>query len=81
MPTLQVRELPEDVYHKLQRLAEAENRSLAQETIVLLRKALGIEGSHVERRRAILAMLQTHHPPKIPASLSAEQLIREDRDR
>lgn len=37
MPTLQVRDLPEDIYVQLHYLAEKEHRSLAQETIVLLK--------------------------------------------
>ena len=57
MPTLQVRHLPEDVYRSLQRLAESENRSLAQEAVVLLRKALDLETSHRQRRGRLLETL------------------------
>jgi len=35
MPTLQVRDLPEDIYIQLNDLAEKEHRSLTQEAIVL----------------------------------------------
>ena len=36
MASLQVRELPENIYSLLKRKAEAEHRSIAQEAIVLL---------------------------------------------
>jgi plasmid stability protein len=42
MPTLQVRDLPEDIYVKLNMIAAEENRSIAQQTIVLLRESLGL---------------------------------------
>ena len=81
MPTLQVRELPEDVYRKLRRLAEAENRSLAQETIVLLRKALGLETSHQRRRKALLELISATDRPADSDAILAEELVRQDRDR
>ena len=40
MPTLQVRNLPEDVYIQLNYLAEREHRNLAQEAIVLLKEGM-----------------------------------------
>ena len=40
MPLLQVRDIPEDLYKKLADVAEQDNRSIAQETIVLLKEAL-----------------------------------------
>ena len=40
MASLQVRELPENIYSLLKRRAEAEHRSIAQEAIVLLAKGL-----------------------------------------
>jgi plasmid stability protein len=50
MPTLQVRNLPVELYHKLSSLAKSEHRSLAQETIVVLQKGLGMTVSGRERR-------------------------------
>ena len=40
MSSLQVRELPENIYSLLKRRAEAERRSIAQEAIALLAKGL-----------------------------------------
>ena len=81
MPTLQVRELPEDVYRRLQRLAESENRSLAQETIVLLRKALEIDTTHQQRRKAVLDTLRHIDTIDTRDLPPPEEIIREDRDR
>jgi len=50
MPLLQVRDMPEDLYEKLSYVAEKENRSIAQETIVLLRKALSLQEERKLRR-------------------------------
>jgi len=81
MPTLQVWELPEDVYRRLQRLAESENRSLAEETVVLLRKALEIETSHRQRRERLLETLMHTDPVDTRDLFSPEEIIRENRDR
>jgi plasmid stability protein len=40
MPSLQVRELPENIYRLLQENAAKEHRSLAQEAVVTLAKSL-----------------------------------------
>ena len=39
MPSLQVRDLPEYIYRKLVEKAASEYRSIAQQTIILLKKA------------------------------------------
>ena len=41
MPLLQVRECPEDIYRTITYAAKSENRTIAQQIIVLLEKALG----------------------------------------
>ncbi len=81
MPSLQVRELPEDVYVRLQARAQAEHRSIAQETVVLLRRALGIPASRMAERRAIIARALEREVPETGAAPPSEELIREDRDR
>ena len=40
MPLLQERECPEDIYRKITYAAKNENRTIAQQIIVLLEKAL-----------------------------------------
>jgi len=54
MPTLQVRNLPEDVYVQLKYLAEKEHRSLSQETIVVLKKGLVSKLDNKDKRRRLL---------------------------
>ena len=80
-PTLQVQELPEDVYRRQQRFAESENRSLAEETVVLLRKALEIETSHRQRRQRLLETLKDIDPVDTRDLPSPEEISRENRDR
>jgi len=81
MPLLQVRDFPEDLYEKLARTAEADNRSIAQETIVLLRKALNLKEERVSRRKKLLEEIQKNRVPNVDNFPSAAELIREDRDR
>jgi len=54
MPTLQVRDLPEDIYERLAFCARIENRSLAQQTIVFLRDGVERRASGKLRRRQLL---------------------------
>ena len=79
MPTLQVRDLPDEIYQKLRYLAEKEHRSLAQETIILLKEGLESKLSNKNRRKQLLQNFKglnvnTVNLPK------AVDLIREDRD-
>ncbi|MCC6589650.1 MAG: hypothetical protein IT168_23340 [Bryobacterales bacterium] len=82
MPTLQIRDLPPDIYEQLVQAAEREHRSLAQQATVLLAKALGFKESNRERRRAILTDLRSSGKRfKFPPGFAPEDLIREDRQR
>ncbi|MEW5920346.1 MAG: hypothetical protein AB1796_05195 [Bacillota bacterium] len=54
MPSLQVRDLPEQIYQKIVELAKAERSSIAQQTIVLLEKALQIVNQEKKRREQLL---------------------------
>jgi len=81
MPLLQVRDVPEELYQKLTRVAAAEHRSIAQETIVLLKKALDLTHERQERRRRVLDEIKLAGLGKDKVFPSAVDLIREDRDR
>jgi len=80
MPTLQVRELPEDVYNQLSYLAEKEHRSLAQQTVVLLKEGIRSRLKAKERRKLLL-----ERTPELGLSSvdlpDAVELVREDRER
>lgn len=80
MPTLQVRDLPEEIYAQLNYLAEKENRSLAQETIVVLREGIVLKLGNRERRMKLL-------DERIDLGINGDSLpdpvalVREDRER
>jgi plasmid stability protein len=81
MPSLQIRDLPRDVYEALALRARTENRSLAQQAVAELRRMPEIEAG--ERRRSLAASLRERLEREGSRTLSAapEDLIREDRDR
>ena len=81
MPLLQVRDFPEELYDSISRVARSENRSIPQQTIVLLKEALNITKERKVRREAVLAdidNLKIKNSNKFPPP---EKLTREDRDR
>jgi hypothetical protein len=81
MPTLQVRDIPEDIYQRLSQVAKQENRSITQQTIVLLQEGLGIKHSNKERRRVLMEAIKAKTSKIEPNSLDPVKLLREDRDR
>jgi plasmid stability protein len=80
MPALQVRDLPEDIYVQIGYLAEKEHRSLAQETIVILREGIVSKLGDKERRRKLLTV---ERPLAIDGGNlpDPKDLVRQDRDR
>lgn len=80
MPTLQVRDLPEDIYTQLNYLAGKENRSLSQETIVILKEGIVTKLGNRERRRKLL---ETRIDLGINGDCLPDPviLVREDRER
>ena len=81
MPLLQVRDIPEDLYETLSKVAAAENRSIAQETIVLLKKALNYQQENQARRKRVLEEIQALKHRKTDKFPDPALLLREDRDR
>ena len=80
MPSLQVRELPENIYRTLQEKAKREHRSLAQEAVVTLARGLETTVSNKNRRAELLHSISIN--PCIDPSVSHTdpvKLIREDR--
>jgi len=81
MPALQIRNLDQGIYDSIVVLAKEENRSIAQQTTVLLRSALKLDAKELQLRNALktIKRVQIKEPHRrFPTS---EQLIREDRDR
>jgi hypothetical protein len=81
MPTLQVRDIPEDIYKRLTQVAKQENRSITQQTIVLLQEGLGIKHSNKERRRVLMETIKAKNLIIENNKVDPVELIREDRDR
>ena len=82
MPSLQVRDVPEDIYRRLQKMAHEEHRSLSQQAIVTLKKALDVVEDPKSRRRRLMdqiRMSRLNFPVKDLED--PVDLIREDRDR
>ena len=80
MPTLQVRDLPDEIYVQLSYLAQKEHRSLAQETIVLLKESIESRIGNKERRKRTLEKMASLaiDGREVPDPVA---MVREDRDR
>jgi plasmid stability protein len=83
MPSLQVRELPDNIYRLLQEKAKKGHRSLAQEAVVTLARGLNTSPSNKARRKKLLESIMAQ-----PCTAENKEyddnpvfLIREDRDR
>lgn len=81
MPSLQIRELPPDVYEALAYRADRNGRSLAQQAIVELRRAQGAE--RPQERREILSRIRGRLAAgqTLAQAPTPEALIRSDRER
>jgi hypothetical protein len=81
MAVLQVQDFPEEVYEKLAEQARINNRSIAQETIVLLKKQFNAIDEPKIRRNELLDQLH-ENPIVLPKNAqNPAELIREDRNR
>jgi hypothetical protein len=81
VPLLQVRDVPVDLYETLSKVAAAENRSIAQETIVLLKKALNFQQERHSRRKRVLEEIKALNYSDTDTFPNPADLIREDRNR
>ncbi len=82
MPTLQVRNVPENIYRRIVNLAELERRSIAQETLSLLESALNMDNNNKSHREKLINCIL--HENKNTYSVNVPDpvpLIREDRER
>lgn len=81
MPSLQIRNIPPELYEALTLRAKRENRSLAQQALAELERLPELEARDLRRRvlQRIRHELEAKEPrrPSVPPEL----LIREDRDR
>ena len=82
MPSIQVRDLPEQIYRKLQINAKKDHRSLSQQAIVTLKKGLGVDTNSKEHRQVLVDQILSRRISFGNAQLEDPvKLIREDRER
>ncbi len=80
MPSLQIRDVPDDLYQALSFRARQSHRSLAQQAVAELRRILELVAG--ERRQAVVAHIHaTLGETGIHLAPSPEALVREDRER
>jgi plasmid stability protein len=83
MPTLYVENVPKDLYEALRARARKNRSSIAAEVIALLKETVPT-AAELKRRRQLyddLAGLRLHRPIAKGPFPSAEETIREDRER
>jgi len=81
MPLLQVRDFPEDIYAEITFEASRQNRTIAQQTIVLIKKGLQEEVSNRERRHLAIEKTFSLSVPLKAKSVDYAAFVREDRER
>jgi antitoxin FitA len=83
MATLYVENVPDDIYKALRKRARANRTSMAAEVISLLQQFVPTEAELKRRRKVFdeLAKLRARPPLTSGPFPSAEEMIREDRDR
>ena len=80
MPSLQIRDLPQDIYEALNFRAASEHRSLTQQALADLTQV--VNSRQADARKQLLASIRQELINKAPAEgLLSENLIREDRSR
>ena len=81
MPSLQIRQMPDDIYQALCFRAEQAHRSLTQQTLVELKLALG--GGGRQRRMHVLQKIRQRHAQQSSTIVvpDLEAGIRQDRER
>jgi plasmid stability protein len=82
MPSLQIRDLPEDIYEALSFRAASEHRSLTQQALADLTQV--VKSSQTDSRKNLLASIRQDISNKVKVvaeELLPENLVREDRSR
>jgi len=80
MPILHVRNVPEDLYERLQRQAQTQRRSLSAEVITLLIRAVEEAERSPETTLASIRLRRSFRPAEVGAPDSTTRL-RQDRER
>ncbi|MBN1314101.1 MAG: Arc family DNA-binding protein [Anaerolineales bacterium] len=80
MPTLHVRNVPEELYSRVKKSAEVRHRSLSAEVIALLESAIEGAERNTEATLSSIRRRRTFNPVAAGAPNSTD-LLREDRSR
>lgn len=80
MQTLHVRSVPEELYDRLRALAQAKQRSLSAQVILLLDRALEDEAQRQEQTQVLADIRRRRFTPP-PAAPDSIEMLREDRKR
>ena len=80
MNTLHVRSVPDDLYKRIQSMANAKNRSLSAEVITLLSQAIELEERRMKQTK-VLTSIQRRRFKAPKNAHSSFELLREDRNR
>lgn len=80
MNTLHVRSVPDDLYQRIQLMANAKNRSLSAQVITMLSQAVELEERRMKQTKVLNSIQRRRFkaPRNVPSSLD---LLREDRKR
>jgi plasmid stability protein len=83
MATLYVENVPDDIYRALRKRAKANRKSIAAEVIELLKQNIPTEAELKRRREFYDRMAELRAKPPLTSGHfpSAEEMIREDRER
>lgn len=82
MATLHVRNVPDRLYKRIQKLAEDENRSLTAEVVQLLSQGLEAREARHVRAVAVARIVRRARKAGLPRDwVDSVDLIREDRSR
>ena len=81
MPTLQVRNLPEHIYRKIEELAKAKRSSITKETIYLLEKSLAMDEQREQSKNLLIESMLRSATADSEMLTDPVLLVREDRDR
>lgn len=79
MPSLQIRDIPEDVYDALAERANRQRRSLAQQAVADLARIPELESRRT--RQDVIERLRASLPLVAPDALDPVDVVREDRRR
>ena len=81
MAILHVRNVPEDLYQRLQELASERHRSISAEVIMLLAQALEAEQTRRDQARLLAEIRRRRRAYPANKSFDSVQMLREDRAR